>query len=90
MQWKDNVEENKEKEFREQAIQAATRYYRFRHKNDKPFAHGDRIPYAGRIFDEEEIVNLIDSSLDFWLTTGRYAARFEAELASFLELNLVL
>jgi CDP-4-dehydro-6-deoxyglucose reductase, E1 len=33
--------------------------------------------YAGRVFDDEEIVNLVDSSLDFWLTTGRYADQFE-------------
>lgn len=50
----------------------------------KPFTPGDRIPYAGRVFDEKEIIALVDSSLDFWLTTGRYAERFEREFASFL------
>ncbi|MBP1615654.1 MAG: DegT/DnrJ/EryC1/StrS aminotransferase [Bacteroidetes bacterium] len=39
------------------------------------------IPFAGRIFDEEELVNLVDASLDFWLTTGRYAEDFEAKFA---------
>jgi len=39
------------------------------------------LPCAGRVFDDEEIAHLVDSSLDFWLTTGRYASRFEAELA---------
>ena len=39
------------------------------------------IPYAGRIFDDEELVNLVDSSLDFWLTTGRYAREFEQTFA---------
>lgn len=43
-----------------------------------------RINYAGRVFNERETINLIDSSLDFWLTTGRYAERFEKEFADFL------
>ncbi|OIP41270.1 lipopolysaccharide biosynthesis protein RfbH [Candidatus Desantisbacteria bacterium CG2_30_40_21] len=43
-----------------------------------------RINYAGRVFDEKEMINLVDSSLDFWLTTGRYAERFEKEFAKFL------
>ncbi len=42
------------------------------------------VPYAGRIFDEEELVNLVDSSLDFWLTTGRFAKQFEQEFARYL------
>jgi len=74
-----------EKELREKAIEAAVRYYEFRHKKgDKPFAPGDRIPYAARVFDEREVSNLIDSSLDFWLTTGRFAEKFEKEFAEFL------
>ena len=41
------------------------------------------IPYAGRVFDENELVALVDSSLDFWLTAGRYSLRFENELAAY-------
>jgi CDP-6-deoxy-D-xylo-4-hexulose-3-dehydrase len=41
------------------------------------------VPYAGRVFDEDELVHLVDSSLDFWLTTGRYATKFEKEFARF-------
>ncbi|MEG2760607.1 MAG: lipopolysaccharide biosynthesis protein RfbH [Mucinivorans sp.] len=48
------------------------------------FKPGDRISYGGRFFDEKEMVSLVDSSLDFWLTTGRFADRFEAEFAEFL------
>lgn len=73
-----------EEELREQAIQAAVKYYEFKHKDAKSFVPGDHIPYAGRVFDEKEITNLIDSSLDFWLTTGRYADKFEKEFADFL------
>lgn len=80
------MEENdgQEKGLREQAIHAAIKYYEFKHKNSKAFIPGDRIPYAGRVFDEKEIAALVDSSLDFWLTTGRYAERFEKEFAEFL------
>lgn len=45
---------------------------------------GERIPYAGRVYDEEEMVNLVDSALEFWLTAGRYTAEFEREFAAFL------
>ncbi len=43
------------------------------------------IPFAGRIYDEKEMVNLVDSSLDFWLTTGRYAEEFEVRFAEFMQ-----
>lgn len=73
-----------ERELRQQAIKAATAYYDFRHKTKKTFSPGDRIPYAARVFDEREVAALVDSSLDFWLTTGRYAEQFEHDLAAFL------
>lgn len=76
-----------ENRLRQQAIQAAIEYYRHVHAPKRGFAPGDRIPYAGRIFDESEISNLIDSSLDFWLTTGRYAEKFEHEFARFLNVQ---
>jgi CDP-6-deoxy-D-xylo-4-hexulose-3-dehydrase len=78
------VKNELEDQLRRQAIEAATAYYRHAHGQRKTFTPGDRIPYAGRVFDEAEIGNLIDSSLDFWLTTGRYAERFEQEFAEFL------
>lgn len=42
------------------------------------------VPYAGRVFDAAELVALVDASLDFWLTAGRFAERFEREFASFI------
>ncbi|QOX79034.1 lipopolysaccharide biosynthesis protein RfbH [Trichlorobacter lovleyi] len=73
-----------EKDLRAKAVEAALSYYRARHAASTAFQPGDRIPYAGRVFDESEIANLIDASLDFWLTAGRYAQRFEKELATYL------
>ena len=45
------------------------------------------VPFAGRVFDAEEIVNLVDASLEFWLTSGRYASQFEREFARFFGLR---
>jgi len=75
---------SQEKLLRQKAVTAAIEYYRFTHETKKQFKPGDRIPYAGRIYDEREIANLIESSLDFWLTTGRFSERFEDDFASFL------
>lgn len=50
----------------------------------------DLVHYAGRVFDEEEIVNLVDASLDFYLTANRYAERFESEFADYLGLSNAL
>jgi len=45
------------------------------------------VPYAGRVFDERELVSLVDSALDFWLTYGRFSKQFEEDLASFLDVK---
>jgi CDP-6-deoxy-D-xylo-4-hexulose-3-dehydrase len=54
------------------------------HGEKKPFAAGDRIHYAGRVFDRAEMVNLADGALEFWLTSGRYTEAFEARLAAYI------
>ena len=48
------------------------------------FKPGDRMSYAGRVYDEKEMLSLTDAMLDFWLTTGRFASEFEKEFAEFL------
>ncbi len=68
-------------------------YYKSVHKpeQEKEFIPGQsRVNYAGRIFDEHEMINLIESGLDFWLTFGKYAKEFEAKLADFLGVRYVL
>lgn len=80
--------ENREKILKEAVFKAAVNYYKFKHKKkDTGVIQGERIPYAGRVFDENEIINLIDASLEFWLTAGKYANKFEKELAGFLGVN---
>ncbi len=51
------------------------------------YQEGDRICYAGRVFDSEELVNLVDSSLEFWLTAGRYTEAFEEGLSKYLRVK---
>lgn len=50
----------------------------------KPYAKGDRIPYASRVYDAQERALLVDSALDFWLTASRFAERFEREFAAYV------
>ena len=45
---------------------------------------GEKIPYASRVYDEKEMCNLVDSALEFWLTSGRYTDKFEREFAEYL------
>jgi len=73
-----------EKDLRKKAIAAAIEHYKIKHKTKKEFKPGDKISYAGRVFDEKEIENLVDASLDFWLTAGEYADKFEKGFADFL------
>ena len=51
---------------------------------DSFVAGKSRINYGGRIFSEKELINLVDSSLDFWLTYGKYSKEFERKLAEYL------
>ncbi len=50
----------------------------------KEYEEVDRIPYASRVYDSSEMVNLVDSALEFWLTSGRYTLAFEAKLSAYL------
>ncbi|MCL2754975.1 MAG: lipopolysaccharide biosynthesis protein RfbH [Oscillospiraceae bacterium] len=49
----------------------------------KPYSAGDRIPYAARVYDKAEMLNLVDSALEFWLTAGRYCDEFERKFADY-------
>jgi CDP-6-deoxy-D-xylo-4-hexulose-3-dehydrase len=72
------------RELREAALEAARRYAGHRHGGRKEFTPGDRVPYGGRVFDAEDVATLVDASLDFWLTAGRFAEEFEREFARYL------
>ena len=72
---------------RDQILDMVREYCDIYHVNKNTFHEGDKINYAGRIYDHEEMVNLVDSSLDFWLTSGRYTEEFEREFAKYLQVK---
>lgn len=77
----DNMDEG---QAREQILAMVEEYYNQYHNQKKDFTKGQRIPYASRVFDAREMKNLVDSALEFWLTSGRYTDEFEAKLSAYL------
>lgn len=76
--------EGKEESKAREEILALVEEYCDRYHNKKEYKKGDRISYASRVFNHDEMINLVDSSLDFWLTSGRYHDEFEKNLAKYL------
>lgn len=74
-----------EKEAHAEILKLVAAYCRQYHDKDvqKAFVPGERIPYASRVYDEKEMVNLVDSALEFWLTMGRYTRAFEKNFAAY-------
>ncbi|KNZ42533.1 lipopolysaccharide biosynthesis protein RfbH [Acetobacterium bakii] len=72
-----------EKEAKKQILDMVSEYCDTYH-NKNHYKEGDRIPYASRYYGHEEMVNLVDSSLEFWLTSGRYTDQFEEEFGKYL------
>ena len=81
------IKKDTENVLKDKIFKLVKEYYDSVHKpyQTKEFIPGEnKINYAGRVFDEKEVINLVDSALDFWLTAGRFADRFEKEFANFL------
>lgn len=77
--------EKSQEQARQEILDLVADYCKKYHmENKKSYEEGDRIPYASRVYDEKEMVNLVDSALEFWLTSGRYTDEFEKKLASYL------
>ncbi len=77
------MEKKTREETHQEILDKVAEYCRTYHQ--KPaFEEGQRIPYASRVYDEQEMVNLVDSALEFWLTSGRYTDEFEQKLAQYL------
>ncbi len=81
----ENLSQN---EAREKIFDEIREYYKT-FMTEKPYKEGDRIPYASRVFDDREVVGLVDTALDFWLTSGRYCNLFEQKLADYLGVKYV-
>ena len=75
----------RKEELKQQILNLTREYYREVHGQKKEFKPGETfVNYGGRYFDDAEVVNLVDSSLDFWLTAGPWAQKFETRLAKWL------
>lgn len=79
-----------ERKLRKFIFKLAKDFYKFKIRNQRFIPGESFINYAGRIYDEKEIINLIDAALDFWLTAGKYAKKFEEEFAKFLGVKYCL
>lgn len=76
----ENIEEHEARQkILDQVAEYCTKYHR-----KEEYKPGDRIPYATRMYDSDEMVNLVDSSLEFWLTSGKYTKEFEQKFSNFL------
>ncbi len=78
---------NKKEQLKKEIFEKVAEYFAEVHQPTicAPFIEGKtRINYAGRVFDEKELINLVDSALDFWLTYGKYSKEFESKLAEYL------
>ena len=77
--------EKSQQQARQEILDLVAEYCENYHiKNKKAYEPGDRIPYASRVYDADEMVNLVDSALEFWLTSGHYTEEFEQKLAKYL------
>ena len=77
-----------EREERENILRQVREYCEKYHAKPE-YKEGDRIPYASRVYDSDEMCNLVDSSLEFWLTSGRYTDEFEKKFAEYLGVRTV-
>ena len=73
-----------EQEMRGKILALVREYAEKYHAPKEGFVPGDRLSYAARVYDHEEMENLVESALEFWLTAGHYTEEFERGLAAFL------
>ena len=76
---------NKLENLKQEILKKVKEYHNLKFGEKKDFIEGETyVNYGGRFFDEKEMVNLVDSSLDFWLTSGPWVRKFEKGLAEYL------
>ncbi len=79
------TEKGRAEQLKRQILELTREYYAEAFGERAAFVPGEsRVAYGGRVFDERELVNLVDSSLEFWLTFGRYSKQFESGLAEYI------
>lgn len=78
------------KEIRKEIIQKTIEYYQERFAEQQFIPGKSKVNYAGRVFDQQELINSVEASLDFWLTEGRYSESFCEKISEFLGIEHVL
>lgn len=73
-----------EEQARKEVLKLIEEYCDLYHSPRKEFVQGQKIPYASRVYDSREMVNLVDSAMEFWLTSGKYTAEFERKFKEYL------
>lgn len=71
-------------QLQKEILDLVRKYYQAEKDEEKEYREGDKIQYSGRVYDADEMVNLVDAALEFWLTSGHYVEEFETGLADFL------
>src|SRR5687767_4668192 len=71
-------------QLRLQILTLVNQYYQAAFQEQEFVPGESSLAYAGRVFDAEELTSLVDASLDFWLTSGRFAQQFERDFARFM------
>lgn len=78
------------RQLRKEILEKTKEFYQARFGDNNYTAGKARVNYAGRVFDEQELMNAVDASLDFWLTEGRYTEQFSEKIADYLGVDNVL
>lgn len=73
-----------EEQAKKEILDMVAEYCDTYHNKRKRFEPGDKVAYASRVYDSDEMCNLVDSALEFWLTSGRYTDEFEKRMAEYL------
>ena len=79
----------KQQEMHDKILSLVKEYCDTYHNKEQAYQPGDKIYYASRVYDHEEMCNLVDSALEFWLTAGRYVDEFEAGFGKYLDVKYV-
>jgi len=79
------MDESNIEKIKKEIFEQVKRYYKLKFEKNEKFIPGEtKLNYAGRVFDHNELLNLVDSSLEFWLTEGRYVKHFQEKLSNFI------
>ncbi len=87
---KESVKNKRAEDLRLEILEKTKEYFKEKFREEEFIPNESFLNYAGRIFNEEELVNLVDSSLDFWLTEGRYSKEFVRKLKNYFNISNVI